>query len=327
MEMKRRLARGVAVLSVALAAGHLVQTMNKNKAIAAQEPLPSQIEQVAAGPESVVPPVPVALPAPAAPAVKTAALTDVAPVLSPSAKQLSIPIAPKVAPATPAATASCAISFELIAEPQAQLGLTLVAPCHSSERVVLRHAGLAVTAKTSATGSLFVSLPALVADAEVSVLFADKTMTQASLQMPEVASLRRFGVQWMADDAFQINALENGASYGAPGHISAADPGTPADGAPVVGGYLNILGDSMVDTPMLAEIYTYPADPAAKVDMIVEATVTPTTCARELLGETIASFGGEVYITDLTLATPDCDAVGDILVLKNLVPDLTIAAN
>ncbi len=322
MEMKRRLARGVAVLSVALAAGHLVQTMNKNQALAAEEPLPEQIEQVAAGPDPVAPP--------AAPAIKTAALTDVVPPAPPAAKPLPTPIAPKVAPAAPAApasTASCAISFELVAEPRAQLGLTLVAPCHANERVVLRHAGLAVTAKTSATGSLFVSLPALIADAEVSVLFADKTITQASLQLPEVANLRRFGVQWMADDAFQMNALENGTGYGDAGHISAADPGTPADGAPVVGGYLNILGDSTVDTPMLAEVYTYPADPAAKVDVIVEAAVTPTTCARELLGETIASFGGEVYITDLTLATPDCDAVGDILVLKNLVPDLKIAAN
>ncbi|MES2665673.1 MAG: hypothetical protein V4712_06200 [Pseudomonadota bacterium] len=319
--MKRRLARGVAVLAVALAAGHLVQTMNKEKALAAAaEPQPEQIEQVAAGANTLTP-------APDA-ALRTAALTDELPAAPLAQDPLPAPVAPKpAAPPAPSATADCTISFELVAEPLAQLGLTLNAPCNRNERVVLRHAGLAVTAKTSATGSLFALIPALIADAEVSVLFADKTITQASLQMPEVASLRRFGVQWMADDAFQVNALENGAGYGAPGHVSAADPGTPADGAPVLGGYLNILGDSTVDMPMLAEIYTYPADAKTKVDMVVEAAVTPTTCGRELLGETIASFSGEVYITDLTLATPDCDAVGDILVLKNLVPDLKIAAN
>lgn len=323
MEMKRRLARGVSVLAVALAAGHLVQTMNKEQALAdSTEPQPEQIQQVAAGADALTP---ARVPEEN---LQTAALTDAVPAAPLAQNPLPTPIAPKpVPPVTPTQSADCTITFELVAEPRAQLGLTLVAPCHSNERVVLRHAGLAVTAKTSATGSLFVSLPALIADAEVSVLFADKTITQASLQMPEVANLRRFGVQWMADDAFQMNALENGAGYGEAGHISAADPGTPADGAPVLGGYLNILGDSTVDMPMLAEVYTYPADTQAKVDVVVEAAVTPTTCGRELLGETIASFAGEVYVTDLTLATPDCEAVGDILVLKNLVPDLKIAAN
>ena len=47
---------------------------------------------------------------------------------------------------------------------------------------------------------------------------------------------------------------------------------------------------------------------------------------RELLGETIMTLAGDVYITELTLAMPDCEAVGDILVLKNLLTDLTIAA-
>ncbi len=59
---------------------------------------------------------------------------------------------------------------------------------------------------------------------------------------------------------------------------------------------------------------------------MVEAAVTDLTCGRELLGETLTSVGGAVMVNDLTVAMPDCDATGDILVLKNLVPDMKIAS-
>ena len=54
--------------------------------------------------------------------------------------------------------------------------------------------------------------------------------------------------------------------------------------------------------------------------------MTESTCGRELLGETLSSVAGKVQVTDLTVAMPECDAVGDYLVLKNLVPDLNIAS-
>lgn len=140
------------------------------------------------------------------------------------------------------------------------------------------------------------------------------------MPMPEVASLRRFGVQWMADDSFQLHAFEKGASYGQPGHVSAGGQ----DGGQ---GRLTVLGDAGVENPMLAEVYTYPADATLPVEVVVEAAVTDKTCARELIGETLTSVAGAAYVTDLTVATPDCDAAGDILVLKNLVPDMKLAAN
>ena len=60
MDMKRRAARGVAVLAVALAAGHLVQSMGKTpvpkqvaSAALTQEPI--RVETVAAGPKAAAP--------------------------------------------------------------------------------------------------------------------------------------------------------------------------------------------------------------------------------------------------------------------------------
>ena len=148
----------------------------------------------------------------------------------------------------------------------------------------------------------------------------------AWVSLPDLAALRRFGVQWQGDDAFQLHAFEGGAAYGQPGDLSAANPRTPSEALKAGQGYITLLGDPAAPAPLLAEIYTFPADPAVKPDVVVEAAVTDLTCGRELIGETLASFGGSVYVTDLTLAMPDCDAVGDYLVLKNLVPDLNMAA-
>ena len=92
------------------------------------------------------------------------------------------------------------------------------------------------------------------------------------------------------------------------------------------GGFLTLLGDSTAKNPLLAEVYTYPADPAAKPEIIVESAVTDATCGRELLGETLNAIGGQVFVTELTLAMPDCSGIGDFMVLKNLVLDLNIAA-
>lgn len=331
---RKRLARVVAVIAVALAAGHLVQSMgNKRPPQQAKvetpeaRPIvtlagePNQIVTLAAGPQEVavatlapVPPLPDAAMVPltaAAPAAPELPLADPAPSKA-------------LVEAVPAAD-PCPVTLELTAEPGAMIGILLLSPCHPSERVVLRHAGLAVTGQTTATGSLFTALPALEVAASVEVMFPTGEKVAAGISVPDLARLRRFGVQWQADDAFQINAFEGGARYGEPGHVSAAKPNaTPIGMDPGTGGFLSLLGDPTTELPLLAEIYTFPVTDSA--DVVIEVAVTPATCGRELLGETLASVAGRVEVTDLTLAMPECDAIGDFLVLNNLVPDMKIAA-
>lgn len=338
MEMKRRAARGIAVLAVALAAGHLVQNMGEKKAAPARASAelavkPSKVETVAAGPEAAVSPVAPQPESPALTAAPTAASTIPTlpkpldpPATTPAVAQTAAPLAlDPVQPAEVAADA-CAITLDLMAEPNAMIGVTLIAPCQPNQRVVLRQGGLAVSGLTTSTGALFTALPAFETQSLVEVAFPDGQKHSAEIAIPELANLRRFAVQWQADDAFQVHAFENGANYDEPGHISAADPNRPLAGMPAKGGFLTLVGDSMTENPLLAEVYTFPADPAAKPEVIVEAAVTDKTCGRELLAETLTSTGGSVFVTDLSLAMPDCDAVGDYLVLKNLVLDLNMAA-
>ncbi len=214
---------------------------------------------------------------------------------------------------------ACSTQLDLIPQPGAMIGLTLLAPCHPEERVVLRHAGLAVTGKTSASGALFATIPALTAVSQVEVLFPSGEVATAQIGMPEITAMQRFVVQWQDGDAFQLHGFENGGGYGQPGHVSASYPGKAGAGA-----FLTLLGDSTTDLPLLAEAYTFGADFDAQI--VLEAAVTEATCGREILGETIIAAEGSVEITDLSLAMPDCSAVGDILVLKNLVQDMKLAA-
>jgi hypothetical protein len=327
MNKKKSAIRAGAVLVVALAAGHLVQTMNAGKSVAAAEK-PKAIEQVSAGPEAAaapapalpasaaltpVPAAPAPLPEPTAPAPTLAAADPVAP--------LPAPAVPEMAPKAAEAPADCALDLALTAGPKAMIAVALTAPCRAGERVVLRHGGLAFAETLDAAGNLALDLPALNATGEVSVLFPDAEILRDAVAVPDAAATRRFAVQWMADDAFQLHAFEKGANYGEPGDVHAGQPLSPD------GGLLVSLGDPGLDLPMLAEVYTWPADPAIAAEIVIESAVTQATCGRELLGETVVAQAGSVTATDLTLAMPGCDAVGDILVLKNPGQGVTLAAN
>jgi hypothetical protein len=327
MELKRRLSLVVAIMSVALGSGHLVQNvLVKPKTLAAADPQPVDITLVAAGPEVVLPSKETPILQLATPSFAVAAEEDAPSLFTlPNEPLLKAEFGSAI-PETDVAANQCPIDLILSAEPSAMIGLSISAPCQANQRVVLRHAGLAVSGKTSSTGELMVSLPAFTTNAEVSVRFPSGQTIESIIAIPEAAALRRYGVQWIGDDAFQLNAFENGAGYGERGHVSDADPQRPLAGQPQIGGFLLVLGDDQVKDPMLAEVYTYPLNQDTPVRIVVEAAITKRTCAREILAETLAEVAGEVTIIDLTLAMPDCSAIGDILVLNNLDPDLKIAS-
>ncbi|MBK8438587.1 MAG: hypothetical protein IPL38_03445 [Rhodobacter sp.] len=367
MDKKKSAIRAGAVLVVALAAGHLVQTMNADSGAAAPA-APKAVEQVSAGPAASGSGIPAAaaLTAPAASELAVTSPSEPAmqpeemPILAalpelPGAPTIEatppVPImdagpvaeTPDPAPAMPApeladladpqpssdpqpaaspvlADSDCSLDMALSAGPQAMISVAISAPCRGGQRVVLRHGGLAVAEELTAEGTLSLDFPALSDRGEVSVLFADAEVLRDNVTVPDAAAVHRFAVQWMADDSFQLHAFENGADYGEPGNVSAEAPVSPD------GGFMVALGNPTLDLPMMAQVYTWPADTSVSAEVVIEAAVTEMTCGRELLGETVEARGGAVQVTDLTLAMPDCDAVGDILVLKNPGQDVTLAA-
>lgn len=329
MNLLRKLTLIAGTGAVALGAGHFVQQKAANRTVA---DLPgvvvSDIRPVAAGPSQVatvqteapvLPPAAGPVASPILPAQDEAPDVPQADVLAAADPDLfAVPDAPGMPAPAMVPAAACAISLDLLPQPGAMIGISMLAPCHPDQRVVLNHAGLTVTARTSASGALASSLPALTAVAQVDVIFADGERVRGTLPLPDFAGIKRFAVQWQAEDAFQLHAFENGARYGHPGHISSAFSGTSGQS-----GSVTMLGDASVDLPLQAEVYTF--GPAAKTEIVLEAAITQSTCGREILGEALLAVNGQVEIGDLTLAMPGCDAVGDILVLKNLLEDMTLA--
>ncbi len=80
----------------------------------------------------------------------------------------------------------------------------------------------------------------------------------------------------------------------------------------------------------VADVYTFPVgrmEPAGPVVMTVEVEVTEANCDTDIAGQLLQRGGaGEISSMDISFAVPGCDAVGDILVLKNLLQDLKVAA-
>ncbi len=221
------------------------------------------------------------------------------------------------------AAPGCAAKLRVVDAPEAMLGLEVAAPCRGGERVVLLHAGLAVTGKLDAGGHLSTVLPALETAGAVSVVFADGARVRGAAAVPELAGMRRLALEWRPGGDFALHGLEDGAEIGKPGDVSEAHPGVPSGKR----GWLVRLGVADVASPLLAEVYTFPADSSVVARVAIVARVTPRTCGRAMLGQTIASTGGKAEATDLTLAMPGCNIAAGALVLRDLFTDMQVATS
>ena len=97
------------------------------------------------------------------------------------------------------------------------------------------------------------------------------------------------------------------------------------------GGYMTRNGDIEASEPLMAEVYSFPVAKAGQegdVALSVEAEVSEANCGLEIEAQALELRGDDpVKTQNLTLAVPDCDAVGNFLVLNNLLQDLKVAQN
>jgi hypothetical protein len=225
-----------------------------------------------------------------------------------------------------APASSCDVAMAAEPRPNALVRLKLDAPCLPGERLTLHHNGLTFTAVTDEEGTVAVDVPALSSSAVFIAAFpnGDGAVVQASVPGAEVRD--RVVLQWRGAAGLQLHVFEGEAGYGTDGHLWAEAPGDIA--AESAAGFLVRLGDPDAAEPLMAEIYTFPAEmPSAGVSMTVEAEVTASNCGRELSARTMGVMDGTpAERHELTFFMPDCAAVGDFLVLKNLYEDLKIAS-
>lgn len=226
---------------------------------------------------------------------------------------------------------ACEVSFVATKTVAAMVALDFKAPCHVNEAVTISHQGLSFTAITSDIGHFKIDVPAMVAAASFDVILNDGSTISKSVTVPEVSSYDRVALQWTGDSGLRIHALEMGAGYGERGHVWAKAPQSVASALQARGGYITELGDIDFPAAKHIEIYSFPTGHVQKTGLVrlsVEAEVTANTCNREIRAQAMQSgVDHAVSIVDLTLSMPACDAIGDFLVLNNLLRDLKIAQN
>jgi hypothetical protein len=180
-------------------------------------------------------------------------------------------------------------------------------------------------------GILTMDIPAFESPAFFTVRMPGGATASALAGLPDMANYTRVGVQWQQDRALELHAMEFGATYGDPGHIWRENPGSAARAENGEGGFMTYLGSIAVENPMLAEIYSFPRDTLdnnGTVRLTIEAEVTQANCGQDTLARTLATDSdGEVAVIELTFTVPGCDAVGEFLVLQNLLQDLRVATN
>lgn len=230
-------------------------------------------------------------------------------------------------PATLAAAEECALAVTALARPGAMVDIAVSAPCQAGARLTVHHHGMMFTTALDEAGAWRQMVPAL-ASAAVFILEPEGGKAEvAAVPVPDLAEVDRVVLQWSGNSGFEIHARENGAEYGAAGHVwHGSDPEAGQ-------GRMLRLGDADQLAPRLAEVYSLArgSEQGSTVDLSVETEITAINCGRDIEAQVLtlgtASDDQRLRTRDLTLAMPDCTAEGDFLVLNNLLENLKIAAN
>lgn len=225
----------------------------------------------------------------------------------------------------------CGLSVSATPTEGARVALDIMDPCQPHTRLVIEHSGLNLTGRTDVMGLLTMDIPAFENPAFFTVRTPDGTSDSALAIVPDLQEYYRVGVQWNENRQLELHALEFGAAYGEAGHTWLNNAGSVDRAVAGEGGYVVQIGALDVESPMLAQVYSFPRDTldgTGTVRLTIEAPVTEENCGQDTLARTLElEEDGTVSVIELTFTLPGCDAVGDYLLLQNLLQDLRVASN
>ena len=169
-------------------------------------------------------------------------------------------------------------------------------------------------------------IPAVSEVAEITYRMGAGAPVETTVTVPDASAYTRVALAWPAGAEVALHALEFGAGPGSSGHVTHTRSASPDSQGRVLR-----LGAAALEDAGQAEIYSLPAgssDREGTIRLTVSARVTEATCGTALeLVSIRASVDGMPVIRRHESQLPDCANVGDILVLKNILDDLKIAAN
>lgn len=258
--------------------------------------------------EDGAPPVPPTQIVPLSAALDSAEMpVDLAVPELPTLPDVAVRMADAPLPVLPesAAPAGCAPAMLTLSPlPGAMIAVAVEAPCRAGERLEIFHAGLGFAVRLSDQASWQGAVPALTEDAAIALRFEAGDELLGRMRLADLPGLVRVGVEWRGTAPLELHAYENGAAFGAPGHVHA--------GAPE--GRLMVLGDATLARPMQAQVYTAPAGGAVALEIATE--IGPESCGKPLEAQAFrAEAGAPVVLTAITLALPGCDQLGGYVVM------------
>lgn len=219
--------------------------------------------------------------------------------------------------ATDAAPADCAIDAQLSALPAAMLSLVLHAPCDAGEPVAIGQGALLLAQPLGPDGRLELALPALRADAGVTLAMADGRTVQLTARVPDFDLYQRVVVGWTGPAVLDLHAFAGGAGWNEPGHVRAGGP------VSAVTGFVQAFGDADPGGQQ-TRIYTYPVGiGAASGHVAIEANlaVTAETCGRPFVARVTAILGAAATRQrQIEVAMPDCGGPVGFIAIPDLLP-------
>ncbi|WP_439110946.1 hypothetical protein [Lentibacter sp.] len=226
---------------------------------------------------------------------------------------------------------ACKITMSAKPIAAALVDLEMSAPCAPNERVVIHHNGMMFAELTDSAGKFRTTVPALSETAVFIASFAGGEGAVANATVEELSSYDRAVVQMQGNSGIGLHAREFGADYGERGHVWRESPGQVADGVTGYGGFMIQLGNTSLETPLLAEVYSFPTGMAKEIGSValsVDIEITNANCDQDIEAQTLqTSRGAQITVQTLDMSIPACDAIGDFLMLKNMVNDMKVAFN
>jgi len=224
----------------------------------------------------------------------------------------------------------CSVALKTQAAPGGLVELSLDAPCLPNTRVEIRHGRLAIAVQTGHSGRLSEIIPAFETAALFSVTLPDGRVLKSRITVPDLGTIDRIAVQWAGDFDIGLHALEFGSIADATSDNWSGQSGAGGGSRAYEPGYTVRLGDSNVQNPMQAEIYTLSRTrktPSGAVELSVQATPGDQTCGQAEILRSFRSHAGHLIgASGLQFKLPACDETAQSLVLKNALRDLIIAA-
>ena len=224
----------------------------------------------------------------------------------------------------------CDVHVSTSVNAHAMVLLDVYAPCAPNERFTLHHKGMMFTQSTDAMGAARLNVPALAEISVFAISFDNGLTGVASAAIPEVTDYERAVLQFESSGDLRLHALLNGTDYSKLGN-SWSDSIENSRLIDFDNGFLMKLGDPDLPYARLAQIYSFQTDQFNSFDSIevsVEAEITLDNCGRELAAQSLqVGNDGELNSVDLVMMMPDCDAVGDLLILGNMFSEIEIASS